>query len=335
MEPAGPAHPHRRTRSDSSHVRPSGRRRRIDSASAPPLHLDDTRSPRPRLPRRAVDFGIDEHTDPWWNPAAPEFVAAANAVSLMMPYVEPFFARVVRQASDRFDGPLAVTAEQFAAQELSHQREHRRFNAAVRRCSPRARHVERGLRWVFGRLGRRSVESNLAFTAAAECIAYSLARWTSTHLSLFQRGADPAVTTMFIWHLAEEVEHKSVGHDLWTVACGRRWRYVRNAMLAIAVVGLSVTAGTLAQLSSTRRLWNPLTWFRLTGWAVSAGMEVLPTLVVSCLPSHHPADLVDPSWYARWLDDLERTPRPRPPASVVGSDVMRSDPTTDALERGA
>ncbi len=292
-------------------------------------------SRREPLPRRVVAFGIDESTDPWWNPAAPEFVAAANAVSLMMPYVEPFFARVLRQASDRFDADLAVTAVEFAAQELSHQREHRRFNAAVRRRSRRVRHVERWLRWVFGRLGRRSVESNLAFTAAAECIAYSLARWTSAHLSLFQRGADPAVTTMFIWHLAEEVEHKSVGHDLWTAVCGRRSRYVRNAVLAIVVVGLSVTAGTLAQLSSTRRLWNPLTWFRLIWWAVSAGMEVLPTLAVSCMPSHHPADLVDPSWYALWLDDLERAPQPRPPASVVESDEMRSDPTTDALDRGA
>lgn len=257
----------------------------------------------PQLPRRAVEFGIDDATDPWWNPIAPEFVAAANAVSLMMPYVEPFFARVVRQAADRFDGPLAVTAEQFAAQELSHQREHRRFNAAVRRCSPRVRHVERAMRWTFGRLGRRRVESNLAFTAAAECIAYSLARWTSEHLDLFQRGADAAVADMFIWHLAEEVEHKSVGHDLWAAACGRRGRYVANASLALLVVALSVTAGTLAQLGSTHRLWNPLAWVRLAWWAISAGMEVLPTLAMSCLASHHPSDLVDPSWYARWLED--------------------------------
>jgi len=256
------------------------------------------------LPRRTVAFGIDESTDPWWNPTAPEFVAAANSVSLMMPYVEPFIARVTRQTADGLDAPLAAIAEEFAAQEMSHQREHRRLNAAIRRRSPGVRHVERALRWVFARLGRRSVESNLAFTAAAECIAYSLARWTSTHLRLFQGGADPTVTTMFIWHLAEEVEHKSVGHDLWSAACGRRWRYVRNAALAVVVVGASVTAATLSQLWSARRLWNPLAWGRLVWWAVSAGMEVLPTLAVSCLPSHHPSKLVDPSWYALWLDEL-------------------------------
>jgi len=225
----------------------------------------------------------------------------------MLPWVEPFIARVARSAADRLDGPLADTATAFAAQELSHQREHRRFNAAVRRHCPSVRHVERALRWVFARLARRSLESNLAFVAAAECIAYSLARWTSDHLPLFQQGADPTVTRLYIWHLAEEVEHKSVGHDLWIALDGRRWRYVRNAVLAMTIVVASVIAGTLAQLGSARRLWNPLVWGRLAWWAVSAGMEVLSTLAMSCLAGHHPTKLVDPSWYAAWLETT--TPR--------------------------
>lgn len=233
-------------------------------------------------------------------------MAAANSVSLMMPYVEPFIARTSRLAAERLDGsPLASVAADFAAQELAHQSEHRRFNAAVRASSPGVGRVERALRWTFARLGRRSLEANLALTAASECVAYSLARWTSDHLPLFQQGADPAVTRLYIWHLAEEVEHKSVGHDLWAAVDGNRWRYVRAAALSITLVGLFVAWGTLAQLWSARRLWSPVAWGRLAWWAVSAGMEIVPTLVVSCLPSHHPSQLVDPSWYALWLRDLE------------------------------
>lgn len=262
-------------------------------------------SRREPLPRRVVAFGIDESTDPWWNPAAPEFVAAANAVSLMMPYVEPFFARVLRQASDRFDADLAVTAVEFAAQELSHQREHRRFNAAVRRRSRRVRHVERWLRWVFGRLGRRSVESNLAFTAAAECIAYSLARWTSAHLSLFQRGADPAVTTMFIWHLAEEVEHKSVAFDVWTHVDGSRWRYAWAAAVSMAVLAWLGLWSILVMLHVEKLLHRPGTWWRLGRLLMSFVFEVVPNLAMSALPGHHPDQLTDPDWYAAWLVDME------------------------------
>lgn len=257
------------------------------------------------LPLRPVAFGISEDTDPWWNPSAPEFVAAANSVSLVMPYAEPFFARTARRAVERLDDPLATVAADFAAQELAHQAEHRRLNAAIRRHSPGVRRVERALRWVFARLGRRSIEANLAFVAAAECIAYCLARWTSNHLPLFQQCADPTVTRMFIWHLAEEVEHKSVGHDLWVALDGRRRRYVDNALLAACVVLSAVVAGTVVQLHSTRRLWNPLSWVRLVWWATSVGMEVLPTLATSCLRGHHPSRLVDPSWYALWLADLD------------------------------
>jgi len=132
-----------------------------------------------------------------------------------------------------------------------------------------------------------------------------LARWTSDHLHLFQHGADQAVTRMFIWHLAEEVEHKSVGHDLWVAVDGNRRRYVGNALLAACVVLSAVVAGTLVQLWSVRRLWNPLSWARLVWWATSVGMEVLPNLAASCLWGHHPSRLVDPTWYALWLADLD------------------------------
>jgi hypothetical protein len=74
-----------------------------------------------------------------------------------------------------------------------------------------------------------------------------------------------------------------------------------------------VTAGALLQLRSLRRLRNPLTWCRLAWWAVSAGMEILPTLAVSCLPGHHPSKLVDPSWYSLWLADLDASGEVSPP----------------------
>ena len=79
------------------------------------------------------------------------------------------------------------------------------------------------------------------------------------------------------------------------------------AMLSLSLVGIFVTTGTLIQLASQRRLRNPLTWLRLAGWAISTGMEVLPTLALSALPSHHPSKLVDPSWFRLWLTDMETT----------------------------
>jgi predicted metal-dependent hydrolase len=138
-------------------------------------------------------------------------------------------------------------------------------------------------------------------------VAYCLARWMSDHLTLFTGGSDPTIGRMFIWHLAEEVEHKSVGYDIYESVDGSRRRYAVAAALTMSLVGVFVSAGTLLQLASQKRLRNPLTWVRLIGWAISAGMEVLPTLAMSALPSHHPSKLVDPSWFRLWLIDLEQS----------------------------
>jgi hypothetical protein len=226
----------------------------------------------------------------------------------MMPFIEPYFTHTVKAALPRLDDDLGAIASHFAAQEAHHQTEHRRFNAAVRARAPRVARLERIMARVYRWLERtRSLEFNLAFTAASETVAYSLARWMSDHLTLFTGGSDPTIGRMFIWHLAEEVEHKSVGYDIYEAVDGSRRRYALAAALTMSLVVAFVTVGTLAQLASQKRLRNPLTWFRLIGWAISAGMEVLPTLALSALPSHHPSNLVDPSWFRLWLLDLEHS----------------------------
>ena len=46
-------------------------------------------------------------------------------------------------------------------------------------------------------------------------IAFTLARWVDENLGSFFAGADPVPATLFLWHLAEEVEHKTVAFDVW------------------------------------------------------------------------------------------------------------------------
>ena len=155
-------------------------------------HVTDPVS-SPAVPvRRRIDFALDDGAVTDWNPAAPEFVAAANGVSLMMPFVEPYFVGAVRQAVPGLDPDLAAVAEAFAHQEMQHQGEHRVFNRLLVGEVPALARVEGWMRRTYRWLGRtRSLRFNLAFAAASETIAYCLARWTSDHLSEFLRGADP------------------------------------------------------------------------------------------------------------------------------------------------
>ncbi len=266
----------------------------------------DRHDARPVVLRPHLDLDVDPGTDAVWNPGAPEFVAAANSVSLMMPYVEPYFAATVRRAAGSLDPELAATAIDFATQELQHQRVHRGFNALLRARYPRLERVERRMRRTYARLGRtRSLRFSLAYAAASETIAYSLARWTSDHLAEFLRGADPAATDLFLWHLAEEVEHKSVAHDVWREVDGSHLRLAWAGACSLVLLAVFSLTATLGMLRADRRLRLPGTWWRLARLLLSFSFEVVPTMLVSSLPGHHPSQLTDPDWYRSWLVDLE------------------------------
>ena len=249
---------------------------------------------------------LPDDFDPRWNPRAPEFVAAANSVSLLMPYIEPYFVRATRAVladPDVVLGPeLRSSAEAYAAQEAAHHREHRRFNELIRR---RYRHVaglERGMRAVYAWLWRsRTLEFSLAFAAASECIAYTIARWSAAHYRDLLAGSTPVAHDLFVWHLAEEVEHKSVAFDLDRAYRHSRWRYIGAALVSLGILAVFAASATLVMLAHDRRLHHPGTWWRLLRWALSFWFSLAPALAVSSTNGHHPSQLSDPSFYAAWL----------------------------------
>ena len=63
--------------------------------------------------------------------------------------------------------------------------------------------------------------------------------------------------------------------------------------------------GALVQLHGEKRLRYPLTWFRLAKLGVSLAFVLVPTVVVSSLPGHHPNDFTDPIYLPQWLQQYD------------------------------
>lgn len=260
-----------------------------------------------RLPQRRVRFTWPDDFDPRWTPVVPELASAANAVSLLMPFAEPYVVTSVRSVLDELaatDPDLAAEARSYVAQEAQHHGQHRRFNELLVTRYPRLRMVERGLGWVFGRLQRRSVRFGLAFAAAFETIAFVAARWVDNHQSLL-RDAEPTAATLFLWHLAEEVEHKEVAFDVYEASGGGRLRYAWATVVAGVILATASLVGTWTILASDRRLFSPVAHLRLVGWSLSFIFVAVPVVVVSALPGHHPRDLADPAGLDHWLEHLD------------------------------
>ena len=260
-----------------------------------------------RPAHRRVRFQWPDGHDPVWTPRVPELAIAANAVSLLMPFAEPYIVATVRRAVDELqltDADLAADAHGYATQEAQHHGQHRRYNDLLVARYPRLARLERVFGWTFDRLRRRSTRFGLAFGAGFETIAFVSARWVDEHQSLL-RDAEPTAATLFLWHLAEEVEHKEVAFDVYQAAGGGRLRYAWAMAVAGVLLATASLAGALTMLAAEKRLFSPTAHLRLLRWSLSFTFTALPVMVISALPGHHPRQLADPAGLEHWLDHLD------------------------------
>lgn len=254
------------------------------------------------LPTRRVSFEYPDDLDPMWVPHMPEFAAAANAISLGMPYAEPLFIKAVRSTYDRLDDDLRARSDSYVRQETGHHTQHKRFNDIIVQRYPATRIVQRLMAANSAWVWRRSPRFRVAYAAAGETISYGVARWTEAHLGEVMDRADPLPATLFLWHLGEEIEHKSNTYDVFEATDGSRLRYARAAIVGMLTIAMFTALGAVVQLWAEKRLRYPVTWFRSARLALSLTFVLVPTLVVSCLPGHHPDDFADPTYLPAWLD---------------------------------
>ncbi len=175
----------------------------------------------------------------------------------------------------------------------------------------------------------RSERFNLDFAAGSEAIAYALARWTEPRTRELFHDADPVARDLFWWHLAEEVEHKSVAFDVYAELDGSKLRYTRAMVISLLLLGLFTASATLTMLVSSRRILNPLSWWHLTKWAFSMVWVVFPDLAMSALPRHHPTDFTDPTFLCAWLGSFDESTKPTCPVAAT------ADPQPEAARLAA
>ncbi len=251
---------------------------------------------------RRVRLAHPAEVDAAWNTRHPELAYSVDAVSLLMPYAEPYFVHAVRTALPALDPELRTTASAFCTQEARHHAEHRRFNDRIAHGRPAVARIEGWMGRTYGWLDRtRSNRFSLAFAAASETIAFSIARWAdSHHHELFDEVA-PSTAALFQWHLAEEVEHKSVAFDVYQAVDGSRLRHALAAFVTFSLLAWFTVLTTFALLFGSGRWRSPACWFRLVRWSVGIAFVTLPNLFVSLVPGHHPSDFADPPGLVTWL----------------------------------
>ena len=252
---------------------------------------------------------LPERLDTAWNPSFPEFAAAANAVSLLMPHVEPYVARTRSgRCVDQLDEPLAAQADGLRrpgapAPGPAPSGQPAAARRARRRCDGSTAGLARTYGWL---VAPASTRWSLAFAAGFETSAFALARWSERHLRLLFDDADPAVRDAV--HLAPRRGGRAQDGRVRRApapSTAHALRYLLAGLCSLAVLAWFTVLGTVMQLGHVGASGHRSPGGACCGGRISLAFEVLPDLFVSAMPGHHPSQFSDPTLLVTWLASFD------------------------------
>lgn len=227
-------------------------------------------------------------------PGNPDMSAFQHGLSMTMPYLEPYLIRTMRTVMKELpEGhPLLKDVRNFCGQEGNHFRNHMAMNDAIRNALPdehaqRLREVEAQMEADYQAFTKeKPLKYNVVYAEGFEAMTFAIAR-TSAKRGM-QENMLPWARDLWSWHLAEEVEHRTVTFDVYKALYGG---YVYR-----------LKWGTQAQ-SHFGRFWNRFAEIiceGMTGRAfdVKATRESMPTLLrfflPTLLPTYNPGRIPAP-----------------------------------------
>jgi predicted metal-dependent hydrolase len=185
-----------------------------------------------------------------------------NALSMSFPIGEQFFIDSVRAGfkalpPDRQE-PLRDEVQGFVGQEATHRRIHGLFNAQIETHGLR-NHWEPRAHRRLALMDGADVRHGVAITAANEHFTALFAEWLLSHPELLD-GCDPRLKTLWLWHSAEEAEHKCTAFNIYQALGGSHgWRV--RWMGRVTVFFLSdALRQTVSNLRADGTLWRWSTW---------------------------------------------------------------------------
>ncbi|MFT4520777.1 MAG: putative metal-dependent hydrolase [Halioglobus sp.] len=199
--------------------------------------------------------------------------AAFNGMSITFPVGEKFFIDSVRHHGDQITDPvLQEHIKGFCGQEGFHRREHQRYNEAL--CNARGYDLEK----LEGKLTKRLAWAQknlsplqcLAITVAIEHFTAVLAELLLSPDSIMNQ-ADPAMSALWRWHAAEEMEHKSVAFDVFKAVGGTEELRIAVMKRASLFITLELSRALFYILKKDGQLFNLKLW--RTGLAGLFGKE--------------------------------------------------------------
>jgi len=147
----------------------------------------------------------------------PTFSTFINSGSILASALEPYMNRIMVKAQEKLppdSAEVSATIDHFIAQEGHHYRVHAGLNKQLFKTYPRLREFEEAIKMEMAAAEKsQSLLDNVGWCVAFENVAMYIALLNYNHLDLF-KSHDRRIAILFLWHTAEEFEHRSACHDV-------------------------------------------------------------------------------------------------------------------------
>ena len=252
---------------------------------------------------RRMRFPYPDSLRAWWNPARPEFSQVVNSASLAMPYLEPYLIETMRKAREKLHDPkLIADVDAYIAQEATHFRQHQLFNKRLADLGYKTvpRHEAKLKADYDAFTDTRSLTFNIAYAEGFEAMGLTVGHMLVKDRAYLFGGADPAVSSLILWHFVEEIEHKCVTFDVFKALDGRyAWRIYGLLYATIHIMARSRQAYR-AMLIEDGRWFTLKSRLTLYGLVIRHFADLLPRLFRILKPSYDPRQVDDPPWVKEW-----------------------------------
>ncbi|MGC4061212.1 MAG: metal-dependent hydrolase [Aquabacterium sp.] len=264
---------------------------------------------------RHLDVDLSNGFPVYWNNNDAYRSQLLNALSFLFPVGEQYFIDSVRhfakQIEAQGDTRLSQEIRLFIGQEATHRHLHQQYNdvlvskgykpwaaQAMARAIHRARHM--------------SAKVKLAATVGYEHYTAILGDGLLRHPS-WSEGMFPTMRALWMWHAAEESEHKAVAMDTFNAVGGSyRLRIGVFAFITFEFMFYAVVQSTM-MLWQDRQLLRPRTWASaLSWWWGREGLiwHTLPHWLAYLKPGFHPWQHDNRDLLARWRRDFANGYKP-------------------------
>jgi uncharacterized protein len=243
-----------------------------------------------------------------WHPQEPEFARLVEALSVSMPYLEPYLIQTMRDAKAKIDDPaLLREMDLYIGQESAHFRQHQKMNDVIAKTTRHSRPLEAAFQADYKAFREtRSEAFHLAYAEGFEALTMAIAQVLVEDRARIWNGAAAAPVSMILWHMVEEIEHKTVTFDVFERLHGGYFMraygffYASGHLLGRAFQGYRKMLREDGLLNSWDSRWRR--WRSLSRFFFGVGIRAVRILN----PWYDPRQTRDPAWALAWIARYER-----------------------------